>query len=332
MRIITGDECGLLKEIIPELCRPPPTDANGGSSNFGAIHAGRARPSATSIQAAAASYGNNATTTIGGVAQQQSPYERAVQRLEMNEDAQSRERGVISVVFLPPTKNDGGDSDKSSNFNFAALRQNGIVETWSANRPANGIENEIHITPGLYKKTGGLVESVLQTQEQEEDETAEEDEENVTSNKGWYTKQPIRPIGMVSTYNYNPNSLQSSTSTSDKNNNPILATCDSIGTISIINASNLSKGVVSTYNAFNLDTTNKLHTPSSSKNEIGTGTLTYTKGRFANTSIATCFALGGSEQDGNGDGGYRLAVGGRERGVRVLDLESGKLLWKVRDY
>ena len=47
MRIITGDECSLLKEVIPELCRP----STASTSNN--IHAGKAHPSATSIQAAA---------------------------------------------------------------------------------------------------------------------------------------------------------------------------------------------------------------------------------------------------------------------------------------
>ena len=91
MRIITGDECGLLKEVIPELCRR--VDPDSATS----IHAGRARPSATSIQAAAASYGNYSNTLDSVVGGQQSAVaatrQRAVQRLENDEGAQSRQRG-----------------------------------------------------------------------------------------------------------------------------------------------------------------------------------------------------------------------------------------------
>ena len=111
-----------------------------------------------------------------------------------------------------------------------------------------------------------------------------------------------------------------------------LATCDSIGTISLINTNKLSEGVISTYNAFDIDISssstnnNSLPTPSSSKNNSNSiGTLTYTRGRYANVSIATSIAIDNSSSGGE----CKLAVGGRERGVRLLDLETGKLLWKV---
>ena len=65
--------------------------------------------------------------------------------------------------------------------------------------------------------------------------------------------------------------------------------------------------------------------PSSSKNNPNaTTTLTYTKGRYSNNNIATSLAICG--------GGHKLAVGGCERGMRILDLDSGKLVWKVSIY
>ena len=313
MRIITGDECGLLKEVIPELCRPSTSTNNN-------IHAGKARPSATSIQAAASSYGTNE-----GINQQ-----NGIQRLEIGHNIQSRERGIISLSFLPPPSN---SNEQSSEFNFAALRTNGIVETWNGTRINN--DDEVNVTSARYKKYGGLVKGILPEQqissnsEEEKDvsgssvnEDKETQEKKSTTNTGWYTNQPIRPIGMVSNY--------SSTSTTT---NPILATCDSIGTISLINTNKLSDGVVSTYNAFDIDITSsgstggsKLPTPSSSKNNSNSiHTLTYTRGRYANVSIATSIAIDSS----SGGGECKLAGGGRERGVRLLDLETGKLLWKV---
>jgi len=318
MRIITGDECGLLKEVIPELCRPSSYTSNN-------IHAGKARPSATSIQAAASSYG----TTNGSQQLQQN----GIQRLEKGNDIQSRERGIISLSFLPPTSSTS--TNTSSEFNFAALRANGIVETWNGTRINNNNDDEVNVTSARYIKYGGLVKGILPDQQQnssnneEEKDVSGSDNDDKDSNqekktKGWYTNQPIRPIGMVS--NYSP----SSSSTT----NPILATCDSIGTISLINTNKLSDGVISSYNAFDIDTSSSsasgsnisLPTPSSSKNNSNSiHTLTYTRGRYANVSIATSIAIDSCSSSGE----CKLAVGGRERGVRLLDLETGKLLWKV---
>lgn len=323
MRIITGDECGLLKEVIPELCRPSTTSSNNN------IHAGKARPSATSIQAAASSYG---TTNVEGGNNQQN----GIQRIETGHNIQSRERGIISLSFLPPPSN--SSTEQSSEFNFAALRTNGIVETWNGTRITNNNDDEVNVTSARYKKYDGLVKGILPDQQQSSSNNEEEkdvsgsnnedketnQEKKSTTNTGWYANQPIRPIGMVS--NYSPSSSFTT--------NPILATCDSIGTISLINTNKLSEGVISSYNAFDIDTSsssttnnnNSLPTPSSSKNNSNSiGTLTYTRGRYANVSIATSIAIDNS----SGGGECKLAVGGRERGVRVLDLETGKLLWKV---
>ena len=346
MRIITGDECGLLKEVIPELCRPL------NNNNASAIHAGRARPSATSIQAAAASYGTAATANNndhGGddksiilsiVANQH--YRRAIQRLERSDnvnEVMSRERGIISLAFLPSTSTSNNLQENS--FNFAALHNNGIVETWEGNRGSDGNnDNEVNVTAASYKKIDGLVTSILpdnNNNNNEKGDSDNDDDDNEDSNNdktkkstlggggGWYAHQPIRPIGMVSNY-YNSSSASNT-------GNPILATCDSIGIISVLNATQLSRGILTSYNAFDIpissssssNNTHKLPSPSSSKNNSNaTTTLTYTKGRYSNNNIATSLAICG--------GGHKLAVGGRERGMRILDLDSGKLVWKVSTY
>jgi len=320
MRIITGDECGLLKETIPELCRP---DINNGVSPYSAVHHGRARPSATSIQAAAASYGNYNTTdptsSGGGQSVVVSQRAKAVSRLETNDDAQCREKGIVSLTFLPPNNANDGGASSSAAFQFAALRMNGVVETWTGNRTIPGNEEESNVTAASYEKSGGLVNSVLLNQDDEKESEEEISSSNIVSdentndasssvsvNKGWNAKQPIRPIGMV---------------LSSINKIPMLATCDSIGTVSLLDPNQMTRGVVSTFNAFGIDCS--LPGPSSSKNAIGKGTLTYTKGRFANSNIATSLAMCG--------GGERIIVGGRERGMRVLDLETGKLLWKAKN-
>lgn len=270
MRLITGDELGLLKEVIPELCRPPPTDASGlplqtpsWMGNVTQTH--RPRPSATSIQAAANLY--NGLDTSG-----------AVQRLENGEVAMTRDRGLIALSFVKK-KSNGSDA-----FQFAALRIDGCVEQWSASRDVRFDDeknSEANVTPARYRIVSST-SNVFHT-----DKDVNDDSEEQSTAKGWYINPPIRPIGMVST---------------TSNGNSILAAADSSGNISIIND---SCKVISRYHAFD-------------ESREG-AVLSYTKGGFANNHIATCIGVGGD----------RVAVGGRERGVRVLDLETGKGIWKV---
>ncbi|KAL9187552.1 hypothetical protein ACHAXT_001655 [Thalassiosira profunda] len=315
MRLLTGDECGLLKEVVPELCRP---DSSHGAppSAYAAVHSGRARPSATSIQMAAAAYANHQSGGGGGGNMGGSALQRAVTRLEPSPEAQRRERGVVALAFVPPAAaaddddTDDGSAEGASGFRFAALRTNGTVETWTASRQSAGLSpREANITAASYRKVGELAGGVLLPHNQ--DGGGETDGGEAA--KGWHARQPVRPIGMAS--NYTPNYDHS------QSDNPILAACDSVGTLSLLDPRHLSRGVVATYRAFDVDPASSLPHPSSSKNGIGKGTLSYTRGRFANNHIAACVAIRGG----------RVAVGGRERGVRVLDLETGKLLWKAKN-
>jgi len=304
MRLITGDELGLLKEIIPELCRRPPTDASGHpisapSWMSTSTQFRRPRPSATSIQAMANSYGDTGNANEAG--------EGAVRRLENGDDIMQRQRGVLSLTFLKNTTgggthatndHDGGDHT----FQFAALRIKGTVEKWSASRIAardesNPKNNEANVTPARYhivsscQNVFGNINSNSNQDEENDGDAVKVD----NGNKGWYCNPPIRPIGMVSTNDNN-------------GSKPLLAAADSAGNISILDA---SCKVVTRYHAYN--------EPSADIQSKEGAVLTYTKGRFSNNHIATCIGVAGD----------RLAVGGRERGVRVLDLETGKGIWKV---
>ena len=128
-------------------------------------------------------------------------------------------------------------------------------------------------------------------------ELEQHDEENSAASgdeKGWYADPPVKPIGMVS------NSCHGKYT---------LVAADSSGNVSLLNS---DCEVLSRFHAY--------HDESGSGHGTGGGTvLTYTKGGFANNHVATCIGVGGD----------KLAVGGRERGVRVLDLETGKGIWKV---
>lgn len=276
MRLLTGDELGLLKEIIPETCRPPPVDSSGRPLDNGwlsnASQFKRPRPSATSIQSLANSYsgGNNGDND-------------AVTRLDNGE--MTRERGVVSLSFIK----DGASDDS---FQFAALRINGTVEKWTASRVAGYVDDndrrnsEANVTPARYT----LVSSIQDVFQYEEENKVSEDEGDNANNKGWYHSPPIKPIGVSSTITHNKS---------------ILTAADSSGNISILNS---SLKLLTRYNAYsNVDDTKE------------GAVLTYTKGQFANRHVMTCCGVNGN----------KVAVGGRERGVRVLDLERGDVLWKV---
>mmetsp|Transcript_15948 Transcript_15948/g.30452 ORF Transcript_15948/g.30452 Transcript_15948/m.30452 type:complete len:549 (+) Transcript_15948:2-1648(+) len=235
----------------------------------------------------------------------------AIQRLEPEADAQKRERAVISMAFVPiaglggHNNNNKGNGDLESTFGFAALRMNGTVETWSGTR--SGFGTDTPVSRGEYRLNCSATkvfsnDGDKSLPEREENPESDEDENRNDQCKGWYSKTPIRPIGMVT---------RKFTSSKDFGNgdHPILACCDSIGNISLVHADNIQKGVVSQYKAFDVDPSDTV--------------LTYTRGRYANTSVATALAM-----DANGK---RLAVGGRERGSRLLDVETGKLLWKAKN-
>lgn len=273
MRIVTGDECGLLKEVIPELGRPAPRGAGA---------------------------------AVGGIVGRRGP-EAATTRLEPDAAAQGRERGVVSLAFLPR----GGDGD---GFGFAALRANGVVEAWSAGRPSGCDARDECVTPVAYARVGSGGGAVRSRDGGGSDESEDgEDEGGGGRRRGWYARSPIRPIGMVSSYGGGVIA-----------GDPVLAACDSVGTVSLLRSDKLSSGAVATYNAFDVDVEG-LASPASSKNKpngaSARGVLTRTKGGYANAHICTSLALCG--------GGTRLAVGGRERGARVLELETGTTLWKV---
>lgn len=115
MRLITGDECGLLKEVIPEL--------------------GRKKKDPTAlIQRSCAMID---VTTRG-----------AVSRVDSRE-IQKRDRGVVDMVWM----HEGDDSTigEASSSTFSVLRNNGSVDLWTAdikNKKSFGKHSLKLSTPG----------------------------------------------------------------------------------------------------------------------------------------------------------------------------------------
>ena len=332
MRLITGDEIGLIKEIVPELCRvregedgrPMPPTCGPSAPSLSAAFAPTSGLAAASravrrIDLPLPNHPPSSSSSSSAAA-------AAANAHASNNNIPGRSRGVVSLAFL----HSSSSSSSSSSLDFAALRADGIVETWRGSRPSrrkgedeDDDDGEGCVTPASYSRIGIVRDSIVRPRGGGGGGEEEEDGGGVGGagggKPGWYMERPVRPIGMVSSGNCGIR---------DK---PILATCDSVGGIAVVDADALS--VVARYEAFLLPSSPSssgggavppLPLPSSSRNDPrNAGTLTHTKGGRCNVDIATCLSMNAS--------GTKLAVGGRERGARLLDVETGVVIWKAKN-
>lgn len=111
-----------------------------------------------------------------------------------------------------------------------------------------------------------------------------------------------RPISLCSSHQYQ-------TYTDVKIPNNIMAACSSMGLISIVDSNEFSKGIVAQYDVYAANSSNT--------------TISYTRGNIINRDIATAMAMSMDSQ--------KLAVGGRERSATMLDVQTGKQLWKAKN-
>lgn len=110
-----------------------------------------------------------------------------------------------------------------------------------------------------------------------------------------------RPVAMSCALQYQ-NFMQNTS------RNNIIACCSSLGLVSVVDVNKFSEGVQAQYYAF-------------AKRNDGYK-LNSIKGDFTNRDVATTMAM---DHDAK-----RVVVGGRERSATMLDLETGKNIWKVR--
>lgn len=118
------------------------------------------------------------------------------------------------------------------------------------------------------------------------------------------TEYQGRPIAMCSAHQYQTFSDKSSP-------NNIVACCSSIGRVSVIDTNNFGKGIVAQYDAY------------SKGNRAAPSKISHTRGQFENRDIATAMAMSTDAQ--------KIVIGGRERAATMLDVESGKNLWKSKN-
>jgi len=114
-----------------------------------------------------------------------------------------------------------------------------------------------------------------------------------------------RPISMKSAHS---NQVLSTESRPDN----IVACCTSMGFVSVVNTNAIDKGVVARYSAY------------STGNRIKASKISYTRGEFVNRDIATGLAMSLDSE--------KIVVGGRERAATMLDVETGKSIWKAKKF
>jgi hypothetical protein len=244
MRIITGDECGLLKETIPELSR---LNSDGKQS----LHH---------------------TGDVGVT--------RLDDMLPGGELNMARTRGVVDLAFCEVDSTNHEDYPEGR-ISFCALRTNGSVENWEGFCPNKSKEDRI--CGGLYK-CSQKIDNVFESQNKDE-------------TPGYVG----RPVAMCSAHPYHKISCGASRN--------VITCCSSSGIVSVIDANEIKKGIVSQYDAY-------------SKDNAEPSKIKYTKGEFVNRDIATAMAMSIDAQ--------KIVVGGRERAATMIDIETGKKIWKVR--
>ena len=255
MRFLTGDECGLLKEFVPEIAHRKLAKEQNSSEKPDIV----LPVHYDNIQKVNTKYG--------------------IQRVDPNEN-QTRARGAVDMTFLRTTENSMNHEDSTA-FSFAALRQNGCVEVWQGGQTPDDTSSR-KSKFAQYQRlslSGDVFEATKQ--------------ESLISNV------PVKPLGLAEI---------------GGTANQRLLAADTHGTMVILKASfdNNSDKPVSILKHF-----------SAFSNSPDNITLTYTKGKIINTQLASAMAMNPNAS--------QAAIGGRERDIRLIDLETCQPLWKAKN-
>lgn len=112
-----------------------------------------------------------------------------------------------------------------------------------------------------------------------------------------------RPVAMCASHPYQKISSGSHTRN-------VITCCSSSGIVSVIDVNDIQKGIVSQYDAY-------------SKDNADRPKIQFTKADIVNRDIATAMAMSTDAQ--------KIVVGGRERAATMIDVETGKKIWKAKN-
>jgi hypothetical protein len=199
-------------------------------------------------------------------------------------------RGVVSLAFLPIPCRQDASPPSSSRPDFAALRVDGVVETWRCSRLRREEDDDGEgCVPASYARVG-VVKDLMMSR-QGGDNGSVGGKGGATKTLGWCARRWVRPIAMVSSCPGNGGAC----------GNPILATCNFVGGIAIIDSDRLS--VAARHEAFPPPAASS---SSSSSSRGGGGfaeDVRHTRGGRINVDVDTCLSPN--------DDLSALAMGGR---------------------
>jgi ribosome biogenesis protein NSA1 len=307
MRLITGDECGLLKECIPELS----TNAEDNEER-------------NQAKAAAVSVPSRRRVLISK--------DQGVQLLNPDCLADSgsskngggggsslRRKGIVSLTWMSTNNHDS---------QFASLHVDGTVQLWKASSTTS-TSSAASFEFARYRRVSEI-SNIFQTTTTTtapssvvEKKNAEDDPEmaNATTTATITVDPFSKPIALYA-FETSGGSSSSSSSSSDDTSQQRLVVCNAQGTVCILNPShksNSSSPIVQTF-----------ETVKGNQNMTATPTTkNIARLQYPNiTATALDTGVGSSSSTATPT---RIALGGRDRDVMIWDLESSRQVYKAKN-
>ena len=259
MRFVTGDECGLLKEFVPEIA-----------------HRKLAKEDAASTK-------SDIVLPVHYDNIQKVNRQHGIQRVDPNE-SQTRAKGVVDMTLLSSGDDLQENSKDNAAFSFASLRQNGCVEVWQTARGAGEDSGTRKSKFAQYQRlslSGDVFEGTKKT--------------SLISNV------PVKPLALAAFGRATQRLLAA-----DTHGNMVILKMPSAN-----DAGNKPTSILQRFSAYD----------NTSPDNV---TLTYTKGKIINTQLASAVAI-------NPANAAQAAIGGRERDIRLMDLETCRPIWKAKN-
>eukprot|EP00978_Attheya_sp_CCMP212_P015990 scaffold41548_cov53-Attheya_sp.AAC.3 len=217
--------------------------------------------------------------------------DEGISRLEAPGVAPSRSNGVVSLSFVPSNPNDSMENQTTENED---IRTEFSMAALRRNGTVETWDCQMNQTTEETKTQRPKQPGTYRQRGSVANVFASFQKEETKQN------QNVVPISMISSMKKQDTD---GTQSSNNTNNPILACVDGMGRLSLVHP--WKQAVVASYEPF------------SSRN-IG-----FTKGDMVNTQVCTAMAMDHA--------GERVALGGRERPCTLLDMETGKAIWKAKN-
>jgi ribosome biogenesis protein NSA1 len=291
MRLITGDECGLVKECIPELS----TNAEEEEKNEAVAVPSRRRVLITKDK---------------GV-ELLNPEFLMASTQNFGSNSGLRRKGIVNLTWMSTTN----DSQ------FASLHVDGTVQLWKATSSSATEDMKAPLEFARYRRVSEI-SNIFQTTTTTATHV-ENNAETETANSSTMMMDPFsRPIGL---YAFETTSCSGS---SHNNTQQRLVACNAQGTVCILNPNNIKSSSCNDDDEHSSPIVKTFETVVGNQNMTSTPT-TKNIARLQYPKI-TATALDSSLSSSPATP-TRIALGGRDRDVMIWDLESSQQVYKAKN-